>query len=90
MLALGQREGLLEQGNDLLSNRDPLCRGDLVRIGPNGVGHDYDAGCIGIRRRGADVAAGGLDPAADPAEQVNFVSDIELDTDLDIVALFAG
>ena len=58
-------------------DREPLGRAGGIGIGARGFGDDRDADGVGIRLGGADIAARGLDAAADAAEQVDFVGDVE-------------
>ena len=75
--ALGELQRLVEQLDDARRDRQPLGRAGGVGIGACGFGDDRDADRIGIAFGGADIAARGLDVAADAPEQVDLIGDVE-------------
>ena len=61
----------------LRRDRQPLGGAGGIGIGARGFGDDRDAHRIGVGFGGADIAARRLDVAADPAEQVDLIGDVE-------------
>ena len=76
-LLLRKVERPVEQLDDVLGDRQPLGGARGVGIGARRIGHDRDADRVGIRLGRRDVAATRLDAAADAAEQVDLVGDVE-------------
>ena len=61
----------------MLGDGETLGRARRVGIGSRGVRDDRDANRVGIRLGCGDVASASLDAAADAAEQVDFISDLQ-------------
>ena len=76
VLPLSEGQRPIEQRDDILCDRDALCGGRSIRVCANGVGDDRDPHCIGVSLGRADVVARGLDPTANPSEQIDFVGDV--------------
>ena len=76
-LLLGEFERAAEKFDDMLCNGEALGRARGIGIGTRGIGDDRHANRVGVRLGCRDVAAAGLDAAADAAEQVDLVGDLK-------------
>ena len=63
--------------DDAPGDRQPLGGAGGVGIGARGFGDDRDPDRVGIGLGGANIAARRLDAAADPAEQVDLIGDVD-------------
>ncbi len=68
----------------MLCDRDPLRRGNRIGVGAGSLGDDRNANRIGVGRCRADIAPRRLDAAADAAEQIDFISNVEAEIDLHV------
>ena len=67
----------IEQRDDPLGDGQPFGRAGGVGIGARGFGDDRDANRLGVGLGRRDIAARRLDAAADAAEQVDLIGDVE-------------
>ena len=70
-------ERAVEQLDDARRDRQALGGAGGIGIGARGFGDDRDANRVGVRLGRRDVAARRLDVAADAAEQVDLIGDLE-------------
>ena len=74
--ALGNLKRAVEQLDDARRDREPLGGAGDVGIGAGSFGDNCDSNRVGIAFGRADIAASGLDVAANASEQVELIGNV--------------
>ena len=85
----GHAHGFVEQGHRLLRNLDLPCGGCGIGISAHRVGDYLDTHGVQVVSGGAQIATGGFQAAAHPAEQIDFVVEVDAAIDAPVTARFA-